>query len=524
MKKKFNLKEKFKRFFSKIGAFFKHIWKKYCENWFRIVVCLIALFVASCGFFRSCKNEKSSTATLQATADEVEQVSPSTDEVAQVSQRSINSIYDYKFNFFNLYNAFDFSTTRVADIVTVNEDGSTILNGTNSSSFYQGNIGVLSVENGALQANKRYYFGGSKTTNGGIGYFLSIQGVAGNIFTGFFNTTDSTVINVHFNLPAITYDNMDISPILTISDTAVPWTPPISILRSMWTEYGFGQGADYGYDNGYYAGYNQGSSEGYDKGYDEALDYYQMGDFRDGRLDFTVHYEDGTSETSYIYDLFGKVGRDVIGIKLGEIVASLYDVNLDTDSPLKSVDMSFSFSEDVTFWGFDFQKYPLCLNHTDSISNISVIGRLNNLNWVATDFNYDTKYNFDSYSIKVPVGFADDVYKIQFTFTGNAEKLSTLYFFTPNNDYQAGVLAGQKDMSYKVNEAYNKGLSIGYNRGREVDSKNYSFLSLIDAVGYGVTKPFVSILNFDLLGMNMLSFVTGLLTLVLIVKLCSLFI
>lgn len=94
------------------------------------------------------------------------------------------------------------------------------------------------------------------------------------------------------------------------------------------------------------------------------------------------------------------------------------------------------------------------------------------------------------------------------------------------NGYNDGFSAGEQDKQDAVNEAFTTGKNAGYNLAMETLNNNGAptFLSLIDAVGYGVTKPFVSLLNFDLLGVNMLDFATSILTIFIVVKIITLFV
>lgn len=88
-----------------------------------------------------------------------------------------------------------------------------------------------------------------------------------------------------------------------------------------------------------------------------------------------------------------------------------------------------------------------------------------------------------------------------------------------NNGYYYGDLEGYES-GYKSGEIV--GYNNGYSEGVE-DSGNYSFLSLIGAVIDAPVSAFTSLLNFELLGVNILGFISGLLTLALIIfiiKLC----
>lgn len=78
--------------------------------------------------------------------------------------------------------------------------------------------------------------------------------------------------------------------------------------------------------------------------------------------------------------------------------------------------------------------------------------------------------------------------------------------------YNAGDIAGR---STGYDNGYSDGQIVGYNNGYNsgvADGGNYSFLSLIGAVVDAPLSAFTSLLNFNLFGFNIMSLVTGLLT------------
>lgn len=107
--------------------------------------------------------------------------------------------------------------------------------------------------------------------------------------------------------------------------------------------------------------------------------------------------------------------------------------------------------------------------------------------------------------------------------------------FQDNELYNQGFLAGESTgyrtgYSDGVNVGYNEGYSvgndIGYNNGFSdgvEDSNQYTFMNLLSATIDAPVKYFQSLFNFELLGVNLQGFLTGLFTLciiVAIVKLC----
>lgn len=99
----------------------------------------------------------------------------------------------------------------------------------------------------------------------------------------------------------------------------------------------------------------------------------------------------------------------------------------------------------------------------------------------------------------------------------------TIYENGYTNGYNDGLTDG-KDIGYT--DGYNAGVDIGYGNGYNDGVEhggNYTFLGLIGAVIDAPVSAFTSLLNFDILGVNILGFISGLLTLALIIfiiKLC----
>ena len=107
------------------------------------------------------------------------------------------------------------------------------------------------------------------------------------------------------------------------------------------------------------------------------------------------------------------------------------------------------------------------------------------------------------------------------------------YYFVQNltdnqyykDGYNTGVDEGYKTGYYEGNNVgysngYKQGETVGYNNGYNVGiekASDYSFLSLMGAVIDAPVSAFTSLLNFELLGINLLSFITGLLTLAIII-------
>lgn len=145
---------------------------------------------------------------------------------------------------------------------------------------------------------------------------------------------------------------------------------------------------------------------------------------------------------------------------------------------------------------------------------------------------YDDLDNYVAF--RIPCTFDDSSYDLtDFMFDDRTYYLSNA--FGSVDGYDAGYDAGYSD-GYSVgnsdgnstgyDDGYQAGEIVGYDRGYSDginDSNQYTFNNLIGAVIDAPVSAFTSLLNFELLGINILGLITGLLSvavIVLIVKLC----
>ena len=133
-------------------------------------------------------------------------------------------------------------------------------------------------------------------------------------------------------------------------------------------------------------------------------------------------------------------------------------------------------------------------------------------------YYYDSNDNYFALALRVSSNHLSDFYLSDRTYY-----LSTS--FDDNESYVAGYNKGKQDgladnQQTVYDDAFNSGKligdALGYERGLE-DANQYTFLNLLGAVVDAPIQAFIGLLNFDLLGFNMLSFCTSLLTLSLII-------
>lgn len=144
----------------------------------------------------------------------------------------------------------------------------------------------------------------------------------------------------------------------------------------------------------------------------------------------------------------------------------------------------------------------------------------------SNNYRYNQLYFYDmfsnyfvfSFQISGTSDFAHYTFNQQRYYLDFPDLSSNSYYQSGYNDgYNVGYNDGT-DSGYQ--DGYNVGEDVGYNNGYNAgveSSSDYSFLALIGAVVDAPVNAFTSLLNFEILGFNILSFVTGILTILVIV-------
>ena len=156
-----------------------------------------------------------------------------------------------------------------------------------------------------------------------------------------------------------------------------------------------------------------------------------------------------------------------------------------------STDYAYEFPFSSTFTNYNYFRY------TDSNNcHLTIFIPLNNYD--ASDFYYSPNFfDYRIYYFNQSAQFdSNDFYK---------QGLQDGY----NNGYSAGESSGYSS-GYSAGET--SGYSAGYNQGVE-NANEYTFIALIGAVFDAPINAFTSLFNFEILGFNILSFLTSLLTL-----------
>lgn len=252
--------------------------------------------------------------------------------------------------------------------------------------------------------------------------------------------------------------------------------------------------------------------------FDMYSDYYDYKFSSDNKMTMNmsdmVHYDTLFDFCSYYYDSTGVLR------KYSDKKFFINFFNLDNDSgQLFNGDVikivKGSYLNYKTYYSDDIVQYYNSLNN--------FISKVNN------------KFNFISYvakngaSINIVIPLASD-------FENDYYPLTTYYLEggisdSYNDGFSNGQLFGyengyKKGNSDGYNDGFSKGKNVGFENGYSKgisESNDYTFLGLISACIDAPITYFTSLFNFELLGVNLSAFLTGLFTLcviVTIVKLC----
>ena len=129
---------------------------------------------------------------------------------------------------------------------------------------------------------------------------------------------------------------------------------------------------------------------------------------------------------------------------------------------------------------------------------------------------YDVNNNYMKFSFLVGANF---YYNSRTYYIQNPEVFTQNQYY--NEGYSSGYSSGYAEgevAGYK--DGYGVGNGVGYNNGYSAGVEaggNYTFFSLISAVIDAPVQAFMGLFNFELLGVNLAGFFTGLLTLAFIV-------
>lgn len=165
-----------------------------------------------------------------------------------------------------------------------------------------------------------------------------------------------------------------------------------------------------------------------------------------------------------------------------------------------------------------------------------------NFNVSSVKIRYVTNYLAGGIYATSITYFDNNGYSCEFQFVFDKTKINSSYYlnertyyfvtdFTDNDYYNQGYQTGfNNGVNSGKQTGYNDGYNVGYSDGKSdgydegVNSTTqYSFANLLTAVVEAPVNVFISLLDFNIMGYNLLSLVVGLLSLaiiVVIIKLC----
>lgn len=190
-----------------------------------------------------------------------------------------------------------------------------------------------------------------------------------------------------------------------------------------------------------------------------------------------------------------------------------YNLDLDIQADNTFV-MSDSLNDYNVMYNFKFTSVDPSFGDLYSVLVEFIAGDNQSVNFTLTDTNgaYATAI-LQPYKVDT---FGDWTLNYSTGFSARYLYLTNSYYNTDDqlaSKYEEGYKKGYKDgQEYGEFIGENKGYIDGVN-----DSNEYTFTSLLDAVFYAPLKTFISIFNFEILGVNVLNIVTFVLTVLLFV-------
>ena len=247
----------------------------------------------------------------------------------------------------------------------------------------------------------------------------------------------------------------------------------------------------------------------------------------DGTFFLSTNARFSVSTSGYSLELYGSYARkDMTSIRYINTTTSVdFNSSVVVDCPIVSVS------------GYKMQilisTSPSVLTNRINRVRFYYVTDTSSSNWINYVVYYDVDDNYISFGYKTYYGASsNDLVFGAYTYSDRT------YYIVPITDdvsgnvyYEEGYNVGYSDgyssgSSVGYNNGYSAGLDAGYNNGYDAGlevGNNYTFSSLFGAVIDVPVNAFKSLVNFELLGVNLLGLFTGLLSfgiIILIVKLC----
>lgn len=279
---------------------------------------------------------------------------------------------------------------------------------------------------------------------------------------------------------------------------------------------GYNAGYDTGYEEGYNAGvtdgtqtgYDKGHADGYDEGYNNGLAdevYTASQAFKSSGYNYVSVLSDGTSTRFEADKKIGALVSDFenVNIPLSGLYFAASDLVADDSGGSLVLPSDFeSLTGDTVYELFASSQYAITFDNYVVMAQWLIDNPMDNLVLIPSDINNPS---------------SDGIYPIYFVM--NDRSLLERFVSGAGAAYDLGYQGGY-NAGYDVGDGdgYNRGYGVGFNDGQsDALSGNYTFLGLIGSVIDAPISAFRGLLDFELLGVNMSSFVLAVMSLCVII-------
>lgn len=269
------------------------------------------------------------------------------------------------------------------------------------------------------------------------------------------------------------------------------------------------------YNKGYNAGVTDGTQTGYDEGYQEGYDE----GYNNGLADEVYIASQGFKSSGYMYfsaDVAGSTSKVEAVKKIGRLEDGYENVDIPLDGlffaasdlvPTVGSRLVFpsdfqSITYDSVYEMYENSQYAMTFNTRLEQAQWLVDNPMDNLVLIPSNINNPS---------------ADGVHAIYFVM--NDRSLLERFISGAGAAYDLGYQGGY-NIGYDAGDeaGYNRGYGVGFNKGQaDASSGNYTFLALIGSVLDAPISAFKGLLDFELLGVNMSSFVLAIMSLCVII-------
>lgn len=340
--------------------------------------------------------------------------------------------------------------------------------------------------------------------------FVQIQGQILNFETGnvTFTVTEAG-LNSNFYLYNTTFENMGVPTtsvytdiMLNLGDVAYPYRP----YNGTFYDKGYTAGESAGYTQGKEDGKEEGKEEGYTEGYNAASDDLNLGVLKGAELCANIEYANGeTLWVSYETPTF-----TYNGIDLAPFRDKYYYYNNDTDNMIERAEIYIIFAVP-----FVYEQFPITF--FGSSDSVVYGGHFKGTDGKQYACERDVTANYSPFKIDEG-SYTSNLQVVELVVLfGRASDTLDGCFLCVSGQFRNGFAAGYNEgLVDGFDPGFDAGKRYGYNDGYAAgvaDSNQSGFASLLFAVVDTPVKAFSSLLDFEILGVNLKNFVLSVLTL-----------